>query len=144
MNSNTRVVERSNCQEPIETLRAAPAPASRPAPMPTSTLPTAIANMSTTRVAMLTNAKTRPRMSSATSLPSNVVPDRNAMPAPTPTSAARIIATDRCQATDIRPTAPPASTIDRPNQRRRDSAPISFGPAAMPMASPTKIIAKST
>ena len=29
--------------------------------------------------------------------------------------------------------AAPASTIYRPNQRRRDSAPISFGPAAMPM-----------
>ena len=34
------------------------------------------------------SAKTRPRTSSATSPPSSVVPDRNAMPAPAPTSSA--------------------------------------------------------
>ena len=58
-----------------------------------------------------------------------------------PTSSTQTIATDRCQAKAISPTAAPASTIDRPNQRRRDSAPISLGPTAMPMARPTKIIA---
>src|SRR5205814_7445296 len=110
-------------------------------PYPTSTLDTDVVSSSVTWVPAWMNENTRPRTSSPTSVPSSVVPARNAIPAPTPTQTAKTTAMTRCHATDSSVTEPAASTMDSPNQRRRDSARTTRGPATIPTPSPTKRIA---
>ena len=65
------------------------------------------------------------------------------MPAPAPTNSAPKSAMDRWNATDRKPTAPLASTMLMPNQRRRDSSLTTIGPRPMPIARPMKRVAKS-
>ena len=130
MNSSSRVVD--TCTLKI----------SRELPSPTTTLDSEMVSSNVTWVPVWMNANTRPRTASPTSVPSSVVPARNAIPAPTPTQSAKNTAMTRCHANARMATDPAARMIDSPNQRRRDSAPTSFGPATMPTPRPTNRTAK--
>ena len=113
---------------------------SRDPPRPTRKLDNEIVSSRVTCVPVWMNANTRPRTSSVTSLPSSVVPDRNAIPAPMPTHSAPITPMSRCHANASAVTASAAQMIDRPNHRRRDNPPTIFGPATMPIPRPTKML----
>ncbi|GFJ90079.1 hypothetical protein Prum_037210 [Phytohabitans rumicis] len=116
---------------------------SREPPRPTRLDESAMASISTTRTAVCTNANTRPRTSSPTSPPSRVTPDRNAIPAPAPTSSAPRTAMVRWIEAARTSTEEPASTMLMPNQRRRDRSRTTVGPSPIPTPNPTKSVPKS-
>ena len=111
---------------------------------PDSSGPAATTTMSTTRTAVWTKAKVRPRTASSTSAPSRVDPVTHARPAKNPRAitarADRTISGDNPTTTSAAPAAP----IEAPNNRRRLMSRKVRGPCHTPSAMPTNTAPNST
>ena len=90
------------------------------------------------------NANVRPRLSSLTSSPTSVMPITHTTPAKKPMTNVQSIASSRLGMIASSDSARPATTIDRPIVRRRDSPGSKRVPVSIPVARPMKIVANNT
>nr|BFF23363.1 hypothetical protein GCM10025732_13280 [Glycomyces mayteni] len=108
----------------------------RAACQPASGAEIVMASMRMTRAETAMNANMRPRISSSVERWSSVIPARNAIPAPRPMMTDPMTEKTMCGATASMASPAPARTMLMPNQRRRESSPMSLGPKAIPAPRP--------